>query len=439
MADRMEGIRDRNDLGPPPPGAPAPTITTMDGTPTGPVVTGTEVILESGAPAAPPPMTNAQLEALPEAEKKTLAQKVNNKRFRDDARAGIYERRDAMSLEERQELEEADPEQAAILQTQAGHAPAPVQQPAPAAPAPVAATAPAAPGAPAPVASNSNRYKLSIYGREEEVGEDEVIQAGIQALQKQHAADTRMREASTYEASLNSYADQLQAFANDLARRASTAPGQAQPGTAGNPAPTSPGVAGVIDKATVQKAMDAFANDDAEGMAAYLQQAVTDAVAAGRASAPAPAAPVPSLGEVPRLQRAPADPWGNDQRLKANEVFNGEYAHFTDAQYEAAKASLSDAMADPANHGVPLENLVRTVCRTTARLVPATAAPAPAPPANPVQEQLDSRRVLKARIPVTTPAIAGRVPAPASTEPRFQSPSEYVQRLRQRSGSNSTR
>jgi hypothetical protein len=442
MADTLEGVRDQRDPGPAPAGAPTPAVTTLDGTPGGPPVTGPLEGNPEAAPAEPPKMTNGELEQLPEAERKTLAQKVAQRRFKDDARATIYERRDSMPLKERQELEAVDPESAAILDAQAGHAPAPVAPIQPAAPASAAAPAPAAPGAPAPVATNETRYKLSVYGKEQEVGEDEIIQAGIQALQKQHAADVRMREASTYEASLNAYAAELQRYADQVAQRASTAPGQAQPGTAGSAAPTSPGVAAVVDQATVRQALEAMENLDSAKATELMQKAINDAVVAGRAAspAPAPATPPSTLGEVPRLQRAPADPWGEEQRVAANRVFNGEFASFTDAQFNAAKAALDEAMADPANHGVKLENLVRTVCRTTARFVPATTAPALQPaPANPMAEQLESRRVLKARIPVTTPAISGRVPAAAPAEPRFASPSEYVQRLRQRSGSNSTR
>lgn len=436
MSD-LAGVRDQRDTGVPPDPR---TVTTMDGTPTGPVVNGPlEGNPEAGPAAEPPAMTNAELEALPAAERQTLAQKVNQRRFKDDARSSIYERRDSMSLEERQALEEEDPEASAILVAQAGGA---ALAPEGAAPAPVPAQGPAAPVAQAPVASNEKRYTLSVYGQEQSASEADVIAAGIAALQKQHAADSIMREATTYEASLNQYRDQLLAWANEQARRTATVPAQAQPGMAGNAAPTSPGVAAAVDTATVQKAVDAFANDDAAGMAKYLQQAVSDAVAAGRqpASAPTPNVPMPQPGDIPRLQRAAADPWGADQRDAANRVFNNEFAHFTDAQFAVAKAAMDEAVADPSNHGVKLENLVRTVCRTTARSMPASVAPAPQPvPANPLQEQLENRRVLKARIPVTTPAAMGRAPGAAPPAVTYQSPSDYVQRLRQRSGSNSTR
>lgn len=438
MPDTLDGIRDRNQ---PDPTAPAVPVTTMDGTASGPVVLhGAEVDLE-GAPA-PAPAAGPAAEPS-EGDKKSRLQRIQERSYRGGGRDAIYERRDSMTLEERQALESLDEESAAILDAQAGQARAATISQAPLAPTPgpavpgAPAASPAQPGAPTPVASNSKTYKLSVYGQEQEATEDAVIAAGIRALQLEGAADARMRDASTYEARLNAYATELQKYADRVAR---TAPDVAPAGPPGSAAPTSPGVAAQIDRATVRQALDAFANDDADGAAAALQKAVADAIAAGRGPAPAPTPPMPTLGEVPRLQPAVSDPWGDDQRVGANKVFNGEFAHFTDAQFNAAKAALDDAMADPANHGVKLENLVRTVCRTTARLMPASAVPVPQPaPANPVQGELENRRVLKARIPVTPPAATGRAQGPAPAETSFVSPSEYVQRLRHRSGSNSTR
>lgn len=429
----LEGFGSQPVVAPAGPGSPAPT--TLDGTAEGPVITrAPEINHEDGAPSAPPPMTNGELEALPEAQKRTLAQKVSERRFKDSNRAAIYERRDAMPLAERQELEEQDPEAAAILQAHAGQGEDPNQPQAPApAPAP-------APGAPAPVATNPNRYKLNVYGREEEVPEDQVIQAGIQALQKTLAADKILQDATTYEASLKQWERKLQEYSDNLARTAS-APAPA--GTPGTPAATTGVTAATVDPATVQQALDAFANDDAQKASQLMLKAINDAVAA-RITAPVAPAPGPTVpthvtGEVPRLQRAPSDPWDREQRQRANEVFNSEFASFTDVQYEAARAAIADAMADPANYGQSLETMTRAVCRTTARLVPATTPTPPPPPVNPMQENLEGRRVLKGRIPVTPPASSGRAPSATAPEVQRQSPSDYVQSLRRRSGSNSTR
>jgi hypothetical protein len=445
-SDTLNGVRDQRDQGPPTPGTP---ITTMDGTPGGAVAqNGIEIDEGTSAPVAPAaPIAPAE----PELTEREIKTKIANKRFKDDARSAIFERRNAMSLEERQELENSDGESLAILEAHAGHqregvvstAPLAPREPAvPAAPAAPAA-APGAPAPQAPVATNSNRYKLSIYGQEQEVGEDEIIQAGIQALQKQHAADARMRDAATYEARLNKWAQDLQAFADQKAQEeARTASSRIQPGTAGNPAPTSTGVAAVVDPATMRAAMEAMENLDTAKATELMQKAINDAVVAGRSAAPAPspATSPQATGGVPRLPPAPADIWSDDQRASANKVFNSEFAHFTDAQFNAAKAAVDEAMADPANAGQSLATIVRNVCRTTQRFMPAGAAPAPAQvPVNPTAEELARRQVLKARIPVTPPAASLRAATPAAPEFRGQSPADYVQQLRRRSGSNSTR
>lgn len=440
MADTLQGFR-----------TPAPPstqpVTTMDGTPDGQVVQHGAEISEAPAPAPTP--APAVVDTPPPPDEKTLAQMVKNKRYRDEGRSAIFEKRNAMSLEERQALESLDAESAAILEAHAGQprdatvSSAPLAPREPAAPIEAHQQAPAAPAAPiaqTPVASNERRYKLSVYGREEEASEDVVIAAGIQALQKQHAADARMQDAATYERSLNAYRDQLQAYADDLQRRAGTAPGQTQPGTAGNPAPTNGGAAAVDKAATVRKALEALEQMDTEKAAELMLQAIN----AG-SPAPAPVAPTPSVpslpGGVPRLQTAAIDAWGDDQKHAANRVFNSEFAHFTDAQFNAAKAAVDEAMADPANRGQDLSAIVRNVCRTTQRFLAASPAPAPTPmaPVNPTAEELARRQVLKARIPVTPPAATMRSATSAAPEVRYPSGSEYVQQLRSRSGSNSTR
>lgn len=447
MSDTLQGFRN------PAPDA-SQTVTTMDGAADGQVAPQGIEVSEAPAPApAPAPVADAP----PPPDEKTIAQMVKNKRYRDDARAAIWERRNDMSLTERQALEQLDPESAAILDAHAGQvrdatvstaplAPrepaAPIEAHAPV-PGPVApAVVPATPISPTPVATNDRRYKLSVYGVEQEASEEVVIAAGIQALQKQHAADSRMQDAATYEAQLTAWKNQLQAYADDLQQRTSTVPGQVQPGTAGNPAPTNGGAA-AVDPAIVQQAMEAMENLDSAKAAQLMQKAINDAVAQGRAPAPATTPAVPSqAGGVPRLQTPAASAWDQTQCDAANAVFNSEFAHFTAGQFDAAAASLKDAMADPANRGQNLSTIVRSVCRTTQRLMPATPAPTPtpaAPPANPTAEELARRQVLKARIPVTPPAASMRSATPAAPEVRFPSNTDYVQQLRSRSGSNSTR
>ena len=405
---------------------------------------------EGAAGAAPAP---AGPESEREKQTQSLQEKLNQHRYQDPKRAAIYAKRDEMTIEERQALAKEDAESLAILDAQAGAEPVttPVAPAAPVAPAPTpavpAAPTPqaAAPTAPAAIAPTSKKYKLVVDGQEREANEDEVVQAGIQTLQKQAAADTRLREAATYEARLTEWQRQLQQYADTIARTGNVQ--QAQPGTAGTPAPTTPGVAGKVDKAKVREALDAlYRNGDVDGSTELLNAAIADAVAsAPRAPAPAaPAAPA-AHGEVPRLPAVATDPWSDDQRQAANRVFNAEFGHLTDAQFGVAQKALDRAMADPANRGKDLVTMVRTVC-VAAELLP-TAAPAPTPPPvppapaapTPTQAELDGRRVLKGRLPLTPPVGAGRAPQAAAPAPRPLTNSEYVAQLRRRSGSNSSR
>jgi hypothetical protein len=387
------------------------------------------------APASAAPAPTPEEAA---AAEKVLAQKIRDKRYKGGGRDAIYARRDGMTLEERQALEEHDPESAAMLAAQAGGQEEEEETGA----APAAAAPKAVPGTPAaPIAPNGRTYKLTIYGQEQLVPEEQILQAGIRELQTGAAADVRMRDAATYEARLNSWRDQLQTYADELARTAS--PAQAQPGPAGTPAPTT-GVAGQVDETKLRQALDALARGDTGDSTKLMNELITEAATkAARSVQPAPA-PAPSrTHDVPRFQQSAAPvSWDDAQREKANKVFNDEFASFTDAQYEAAKATVSDAMNDPANVGKDLATIVRTACRATARFVPATAQPAPAPAPPQVlsgtDTELAGRRVLKARLPMTPPPASGRAPSGAP-EVRFPNNSEYVQSLRSRSGSNSTR
>jgi hypothetical protein len=363
--------------------------------------------------------------------------------YKDPKRDAIYAKRNSMTVDERNDLAREDPESLAVLDAQAGYestaplAPSPAV-PVAAAPAPVA-PAPAAPSTPTPVAiaPTGKMYKLTVHGVERDAAEDEVVQAGIAALQKQSAADERLRDAATYEARLEAWRKDLQAHADRLAQDGASQ--QTQPGKAGNPATTT-GVAGQVDKAKIKQALDAlYRNGDVDGSTELLNTALAEAVANARAPAPAaPTAPA-APGEVPRLRTQPDDPWSVDQRQAANTVFNSEFGHLSDAQFNVAKAALDKAMADPRSHGKDLTAMVRSVCIAAELSAPTAPAPAPTPTApNATQQELNGRRELKARLPMTPPVGTVRAPN-AAPVPTYPTNSQYVAQLRQRSGSNSTR
>lgn len=390
-----------------------------------PIHAGAEPI--EGEPAAPAAAAPVADDPNQEAERR---RKIDSKRYKDDKRSAIYERRDAMTLQERQDLETVDAESLAILDAQAGHepaAPAPTPAATPTAAGPAPAPAPAA-----PVASVGKSYRLNIYGQEQEYSESDLITLAQKGL----AADTHQRDNAEYARSLEVWRGQLQEHADGLARTASQQ--QAPPGPAGSPAPTTTGAAGAIDEATTREALDALARGETAEATRLMQKAISDAVAGAVKTAhpAAPAAPGPRQGEVPRFEPpVPADPW-SAQRQTANATFNTEFAHLTDPQFEAVQVRLKAKMGQPESKIRPLLDLAREAAQDLGyRSAP---APAPAQPSA-TEQELAGRRVLKARLPLTPPIGGGRAPTGEAPAPAYPSNSQYVEGLRKRSGSNSTR
>lgn len=374
----------------------------------------------------------AAAESEPEAE----PEKKKPEHFKDNKRNAIFAKRDAMTTDERETFIKEQPEEAALSELVAGGDAELEEEPA--APAPAAPAAPA-PAGPAPLAQERRTYKLTTYGKDAgEVSEEEVIQAGIATLQKERSVDDRMRQVATREEQLLKYGDDLQAFADNLAKGLDIDGQPLQPtGGSANPAPTPTGAAGAIDRAKVAKASSLLLRGDDDAGAQLLAEAVEEAIAAGRAPAPAPA---PRKVEVPRLPAAPApsDPWGKDQRAAANEVFNTEFSDLNDDQFKLAKQSVEGLMIDPKNKGRALEDLVRQaghqVRRVTATIAPSQPAAPPAAPPSP----LGQRRTLKARLPVTPPPASGRAPSAQPAATRYPTASDYVRQRQVMSGSNSS-
>jgi hypothetical protein len=388
-----------------------------------PIHAGAEPI-EGQAPVTPAAPTPEEARNAEEA----MREKIASKRYKDDKRAGIYARRDAMTLEERQDLEHVDAESLAILDAQAGHEPA-APASSPAAPTPAATGTPTPAPAAVPVATTGKSYKLNVYGQEQEYSESDLVTLAQKGL----AADSRMQDAATYEARVKQWATELQGYADGLARTASQT--QAPPGPAGTPAATT-GVAGAIDETKLQTALEHLARGETAEATRLLNGAITDAVQ----RAPAGPAASPRQGEVPRFEPpAPSDPW-SAQRQTANATFNSEFAHLTDPQFEAVQTRLKAKMDQPESKVRPLLDLAREAAGDLGYKA-ATPPPAPQTPVQPtpIETDLTGRRILKARLPLTPPAGAGRAPTGEAPAPAYPTGSQYVELLRKRSGSNSTR
>ena len=358
----------------------------------------------------------------------TNEERVSAKLFKDDVRNAIAARRQGMTLEERQAFAKEQPEEFQASELVAG---ADAGSDA----APEATSAPATPAQPA-IASNQKTHKIRVYGKDvAEVSEEDVIQAGIKALQKTSAADTRMQQAATREAQLVTWEGQLQTFADNLSKGLDMEGRPINPaGGPGTTQPPAPGVAGAIDRAKLREAQAALLRGDDEASAETLAEIIQAAIAAGKPAAePAEA---PRKIEVPARPAGIGDSWGREQQIQANAVFNDEFMDLSDAQFRLAQTQMQSLMADPANKGKPLVDLARTA--GTAIRQALGASHTPAAPAVPGQQILEDRRVLKARIPVTPPAGSARAPSGQAAPPRYPTNAEHVRALQLRNGSNSS-
>lgn len=412
-------------------------------------------------PAAPAPAPGEGEEPTPvptptpadeESEQAARDRKVAAHRFSDDKRNAIFAHHQQSQNDSVAAFLESDPEQALlaaaiasgddsnIVYDAAGNAVGVKRAAAPAAPA--AAAPPVAPAPAGPpgdddeddddVATPAGRkFKITVYGEPvREADEDEVIRAGVAALQKDGASDMRMRGAAEYEKNLRAYALQLQGFADSLAA------GRTDPAST---SPTPSGVAGVVDEASVKQAFELVSDGKPDEAAKLVTKAIRDAVAAGRADTSPTPAPR-TTGAVPSFQ-VPTLPAmrSRTEIVEANTVFEGEYGELVaeDAAFTVAQSLIKAKLADPANTGRSATDLVREVgnfVRASRRAPAGPAGPAPSH----ASVELGARRTLKARVALTPPVAAGRAPG-APEAPRFPSNADYVQQLRKRSGSNTTR
>lgn len=288
-------------------------------------------------------------------------------------------------------------------------------------------------------------FKIRVYGNEQEVSEEEVIKAGIAALQKQHAGELRLQDAATREAQLEEWEGQLRAYAENLRKKGVQDGAQKPTGESATPQPPGTGAAAKEVADLRRKAGEALLRgDDAQyaELTAQADQKLQDAIVAAIAARSATTNPQSSeQGSVPELPaRERRDPWSRDDRVKINQVFNTDYADLleSDATFNRTQQLMQEALEDPANLGQSPEELARRVGDSVRTLYGKQAPRREEPAPSRTQQTLESRRRLKQQIPLTPPAGSGRAPAAAQT-PKFPSNKDYVQQLRQRSGSNSSR
>lgn len=428
-----------------------------------PAVTDTD---EQGQPiggqAAEPPVdavadvdATAVASAAEPVDKETLEQqrqeKIKGKRFKDTGRDAISANLSRQRAAEQTAFREQNPEQAELGDRIAG-APsadyiarmeAEARGEADPAEAPQPAVTPLAKeNLPPPLASTPKTYTIRIYGKDEVLTEEQLVAE----FQKLRAAGVRLEDAATYEAQLEEWRGKVESWAQEQARKyVSQDGGRAQPtGGPATPQPPASGAAGQEIKDLRKRAAEALLRgDDAtySDLTAQADSKLQDSIVAAIAQRAQPetrSSEQVAAPEAPTRTRRAA--WSSDDARKINDAFNKDFGDLDDDAFAAAQGLMHARMSNPVNLGKTPEQLVQEVGVAVRRLQTPAPSPTPTPATQPsaVATELEARRTLKAQIPITAPAGSGRAPA-APQAPRFPSNSEYIQNLRGRSGSNSTR
>jgi hypothetical protein len=410
------------------------------------------VDIEDGvsAGASAEPESAAQEPAAPEAAAAPAEEPVQPfKTSSDLARESIYAKH---SEQRKAEIAESakDP-QVQILNAQAGGEPAEPEEPAEPAPA-LDQDAPlnrddAAPEAAAAVeAAAADGIRISVYGQESIVAEDEVLRVGVQTLQKERAAEYRLQQAAESERKVRAYHKDLDAYRDRLVKmekdlRAGVAPARQDP-AAGKTAPPASGATVTLDEAKIAERAQAVAQaiyrGNAEETAKALQSLLTD-VAQGRAATP-PSVNVNEVVEtaVTRLRELRETETYEERRTRVNDTFRTEFKDIHDDPelFAVAQTRFKALLSDPENDGKPLEEIARKAGQHVIDrfgLKPRADDGGQPPTPGKGATELEKRRTLKSKTVVRQPTSSQRQPAPSPAK-QFPSNSDYVRQMRSARG-----
>ena len=279
---------------------------------------------------------------------------------------------------------------------------------------------------------------IVVYGMRQEVPTAEVNAAGGKdSYQKIVAADERMKRASTYEASLRAYDQELQQRAANL---------QTSPATDSTVNPELPptGVQGesVDVQASAKKLVNAMYSGDRDAAITEAAEVLTsfrdDVARAATTDVGQPAAPTVSVEEQ-RIAHERANV-AAAERAEANQVFVDEFSDLAGPTLkQATYAMVQKVAAEPLMYGRPLAEITREAgSRVRADVYgtnPAPVVPAPAGEIVTPTPTLDNRMTLKRRT-VVQPLIpaSGRFTESADASQQPESNAQYVARMRENRG-----
>ncbi len=313
------------------------------------------------------------------------------------------------------------PEQAQVAQQQAAQA-EPARQD------PPQSTDPA-------LAPEQDTVTIIVYGMREEVPRADVEAAGgIDAYQKNRAADEKLRRLTTYEASLRDWDSQLAEQADRVRR---SPPARASAGSE-DPSPTDDPNSAENLRDLASEVADGFYSGDrdeaVEKLTAAFERVQARSTGATRPTSPEPPAAQPEYQPAPAPQQQ--GPTQQDMD-RANAVFASEFGDLnTPVLRSAVLAMVGEVQREPLMRGRPLDEVTREAAMRVKADVMGVRPPQPGN--DPVRSQtvptdLGERMHLKSRT-VVNPLhqAAQRAPSGEPDEPQYPSNSEYVQQMRER-------
>jgi hypothetical protein len=271
--------------------------------------------------------------------------------------------------------------------------------------------------------------KISVYGEEQVVSEDDVRAAGIATLQKERAAEYRLQQASKQENDLRKYHRELDAYKAELEEqakklRAGHVPDAKAVAALAAPPATTGASEGAVDAKLAEGARKfteaVYRGDTAETQKA-LQSLLAD-VAQGRSATPPPV-DVQAVAEAAAdvLAKRSETSTAEQQRQAVNRTFATEFKAVVShpEAFLIAKARFDAMLADPDNTGKPLEDLAREAGKAALHRYPELRPEGPGEsnvepvtPAARVTKTLEERRTVKAKTVVRPSGSSARAPAP---------------------------
>lgn len=284
------------------------------------------------------------------------------------------------------------------------------------------------------IASRKKKWKLRVYGKDEELTEDEVLRYA----QIGRAGEVRLEDVATREAQLNEWEDSLKDYA-DLLRQERAKLDEARKATAGQQSTQQPptGAAGQEVAALRRQAGEALLRGDDDAYARLSAEADDKLMqlAAARLKPQEPEEEPSSEGAVPELPARP-QPSRYNRVAAINDAFARDYQDLLedDVTFYAARAMMAERLEDPKYGSWSPEALAKEVGDAIKQKVSRQAPASQSKEPTGVQQELESRRKLKAQIPITPPAGSRRAPSGAPGAPSYQSRKEYVAELRRQRG-----